>query len=113
MHNQNHRANAVAGLRALASFLDDGYAHAKLNEYSRIDVNYCVLEGDRRKARAEFRELANFMNAASGSVDADFIKSVGEYNGDLHHVAALEFANGAVAYQVTWIEKTQDEETGQ
>jgi len=110
MLKPSHRTDAVAGLRALASFLEDGYAHAKLNEYSRIDVNYCVLEEDNRKARAEFLELANFMHAASGAVDADFIKSVGEYNGDLHHVAALEFANRAVAYQVTWIEKTGDTE---
>ena len=111
MPKLNHHTDAVAGLRALAEFLEEANDDAKLNEYSRIDVNYCVLEEDPRKARAEFLELANFMNAASGAVDADFVKSVGEYNGDLHYVAALEFANGAVAYQVTWIEKT--EEAGQ
>jgi hypothetical protein len=110
MSKLNQRADAVAGIRALADFLEEANDGAKLNEYSRIDVNYCVLEEDPRKARTEFLELANFMNAASGSVDADFVKSVGDYNGDLHHVAALEFANGAVAYQVTWIEKTGDTE---
>jgi hypothetical protein len=110
MPKLNHHTDAVAGLRALAEFLEEANDDAKLNEYSRIDVNYCVLEEDPRKARTEFLELANFMNAASGSVDADFIKSVGEYNGDLHYVAALEFASGTVAYQVTWIEKTGDSE---
>lgn len=111
MSNQNHRAKAVAGLRAIADFLEEGSEAAKLNEYSCIEVNYCVLEEDQRKARAEFLELANFMDAVSGAVDADFLKSVGEYNGDLHYVAALEFANGTAAYRVTWIEKT--EEAGQ
>jgi hypothetical protein len=109
MHNQNHRADAVAGLRALADFLEACH-DAELNEASRIDVTRCVLDADPHMARAKFEDAKELMYNISGAADADFSEYRRGHNGNRHHVANLEFGNGTVAYQVTWIENTGDTE---
>jgi hypothetical protein len=111
MSNQNHRGNAVTGLRALADFLYTYDLSAKLNTASRITVQYCILEEDNAEARREFTHLMGFMFDAARQFNARCTSDTREHADTRQHTADLIFGNGTVAYQVLWIEKT--EEAGQ
>jgi hypothetical protein len=107
----HQRSDVVDGLRTLADFLEDYKGTAKLHRASRTDVQFCILAKDPKVARKEFDGLADLMYELAPDVSANYVANCKYYNTAAHHTAALEFGNGAVAYQVLWIEKT--EEAGQ
>ena len=107
-----HRANAVQGLHLLAEFLEREHGNAYLNEASRVEVQYCVLESDRESARADFNEarehLKSFDQYYFGAQFAERDRHDEEHN-SIQHVAELSFAENTVVYSVLWIERLEDE----
>lgn len=108
---RHQRSDVVDGLRTLADFLEDYDGPVKMHRASRTDVQFCILAKDPGVARKEFDGLADFMYGIAPDVSANYVSNCKHYTTAAHHTAALEFGNGAVAYQVLWIEKT--EEAGQ
>jgi uncharacterized protein with PIN domain len=110
-HNMpiHQRSDVVDGLRTLADFLEKE-GDARMHRASRTDVQFCVLAKDQNTARAQFDALAELLYNVAPDVNANYVSDCKYYATGSHHTAALEFGNGAVAYQVLWIEKTGDTE---
>jgi len=106
----HQRSDVVDGLRTLADFLEDYGGSAKLHRASRTDVQYCILAKDPEAARKEFDGIADLMYEIAPAVNGNYVSNCKHYATAAHHTVALEFGNGAVAYQVLWIEKTGDTE---
>lgn len=112
MRLSRHRTNAVQGLRLVAEFLEREYGNAYLNEASRIEVQYCVLEEDKESARADFNEarehLKGFDGYYYGAEYSERDRDDEDHN-SIQHVAELSFADNTVVYSVLWIERLEDE----
>jgi glycerol-3-phosphate cytidylyltransferase-like family protein len=106
----HQRSDVVDGLRTLADFLEDYEGPVKLHRASRTDVQFCILAKDPEVAREEFDELTELMYEVAPDVSANYVSNCKHYATAAHHTASLEFGNGAVAYQVLWIEKTGEGE---
>jgi len=106
----HQRSDVVDGLRTLADFLEDYGGSAKLHRASRTDVQFCILAKDPEVAREEYAKLAHLLYDTAPEVNANYVANCKHYATASHHTVALEFGNGAVAYQVLWIEKTGDTE---
>jgi hypothetical protein len=110
MSNPNHRANAVDGLRALATCLEDHPNSMKMHEAGRTEITYCVLNADVEAARHEFTCLVDNLRSY-GSAAPTRLELVDRTHEDtVQHSAELVFGAGTVAYQVLWIEKTEEAE---
>lgn len=105
----HQRSDVVDGLRTLADFLEKE-GDARMHRASRTDVQFCVLAKDPEVAFDDYNRLANLLYDIAPDVSANYVSNCKRYATAAHHTAALEFGNGAVAYQVLWIEKTGDTE---
>jgi len=109
MSDNTRRENVITGFRALADFLEK-YPNAPLPEFGRIDVTTCVLDEDQHTARTRFGDMKNALYHAALTEYADYTGDRREHEGTQQHEVNLEFGNGSVAYQVLWIEKTEEVE---
>ena len=105
MHMKNRREDIISGLRALADFLESTPA-AALNDYGRLDIGYYILEDDNAGARTELSGLTNVLDNYESAEPIGISKETRKHEGSTQHVRTLEFGNGTVAYQATWIERT-------
>lgn len=105
----DHRIDVTYGLYALKNFLADNPISIPLNEASRNEIQYCVLQKDQVKARAEYEDIRDRLKACAGSeYAADFEEISRRYATSTHHTAALVFGAGTVEYSVLWIEKSAE-----
>jgi len=102
---KHSRSDTVAGLRALADFLETYADSAKMHTASRTDVQFCILAKDSEVARAQYAELAHMLYDTAPEVGANYVSQCKRYATANHHTVDLEFGNGSVAYRVLWIEK--------
>jgi hypothetical protein len=108
MSDNTRRENVIAGFRALADFLEK-YPDAPMPEFGRIDVTTCVLAEDQHTARTRFGDMKKALYYAALVEYAEYTGDWREHEGTQQHEVNLEFGNGAVAYQVLWIEKTGED----
>jgi hypothetical protein len=110
MNPEEHRANTVAGLEALAAFLYEYDESAQLHTTSHIEAVYCILDNDPATARAKFDDAVEFMSDYASEGSTPFLRVDRPYENTMQHVASLGFGDDTVLYRVTWIEKTGDTE---
>jgi hypothetical protein len=108
---ETKRDQLVRGLQSAASFLH--YTEEFPLNVGRFDITYCVLNDDQDAARAEFKNLSDKLRAeCEGHAEAWSVQYDDLVHGDtIQHSTRLVFRGTPVAYQVLWIEKT--EEAGQ
>jgi hypothetical protein len=105
------RDQLVSGLQSAAAFLH--YAEEFPLNVGRFDITYCVINDDQDAARVEFENLTAKLRAeVEGPATAWYVQTDDvEHGSTIQHSTRLVFRNTPVAYQVLWIEKT--EEAGQ
>jgi hypothetical protein len=110
---ETKRDQLVRGLQSAVAFLH--YAEEFPLNVGRFDITYCVINDDQDAAREEFETLTAKLRAeVEGPAITWFVETHDvEHEGTVQHSTRLVFRGTPVAYQVLWIEKTQDEEAGQ